>query len=222
MSKREVALAESMVTAPSAFAPLNAERPVLLNRMAYNPEIVFNPTDPFGRFDAQMSERWFVVDSCFYCKRHRYTQVFWNQADVQDNDFKVLQGQEMVMRIIDHALRKKDQVHAKSPVIIAGGRAHEMIDARIYGSMLWLNEIVEEATAQRMGASVEMTMYPAQVQANMSPQQKQMQDSCTKALASLTEADVRTALCDLAAERLTCQDICLMNETQQKIAAAFE
>lgn len=50
------------------------------------------------------------------------------------------------MKVIDRALRKKDEVReAKAPVIVAGGRAHEMVDTRIFGSMLWLNEIVEEA-----------------------------------------------------------------------------
>lgn len=162
-SSREKALAESMVTAPSAFAKVDARRPVLLNRTAHNPELIFNPADPFGKFDPDLSSRWFAVDSCYYCQRHRYTRVFWNQIDPSANSFKPIPGQERVKRVLDGLLRKKHGAPVKSPVIIAGGRAHPLVDAKAYGSMLWLNEILEEAVLQRSAASVEMTKYPPQM-----------------------------------------------------------
>ena len=45
----------------------------------------------------------------------------------------------------------------KSPVIIAGGRAHSLVDAKVYCGMLWLNEIMEEAVLQRSTAAVGIT-----------------------------------------------------------------
>lgn len=41
-----------------------------------------------------------------------------------------------------------------------------------------------------------------------------MQEECTKSLAALTEADVRTALCSLAEERLTSADLDTMDDVQ--------
>ena len=48
----------------------------------------------------------------------------------------------------------KRQVEA--PVIIAGGRVHQLLDARVYASLLWLHEITQEAVTQRNAGAREM------------------------------------------------------------------
>lgn len=48
----------------------------------------------------------------------------------------------------------------------------------------------------------------------MTAAQKKMQEECTKSLAALTEADVRSALCSMAEEHLTPSDLDTMNDVQ--------
>lgn len=44
----------------------------------------------------------------------------------------------------------------EAPVIVAGGRVHQLLDARVYAALLWLHEITLEAEAQRNAGAREM------------------------------------------------------------------
>ena len=74
---------------------------MILNRTTRNPELFFNPMDADKMFDGNLDQQWKVVRNCFYCTGYRYTLVYFNAYDTSQNAFKVLEGQEDMMALLD-------------------------------------------------------------------------------------------------------------------------
>jgi len=116
-------------------------------------ELIFDRLDPFGGFNPTLNRKWFMVQDCFYCKRHRYTLVYFNQRSPNDNNLKPLEGQEELIRKIEEqaALAEgREQQSARSPrsgsvgterndpMIIANGELHQMVDPIVFAGQLCL------------------------------------------------------------------------------------
>lgn len=124
--KAEKAMTESMLVQNNIITNLNPSKSMLLNRQALNPELVFNPLDPFGGFDPLYNSKWYFADECFYCKRHRYVQVMYNKRKPELNDLKEVKNQERLIEVIEQQLaaRGDGEYSASHPIIIANGHAY--------------------------------------------------------------------------------------------------
>lgn len=100
-NRRDALIAKSMMVEHSAMHKANKLSMLQLNRLCWNPELVFNPIAPFGRADAQYPRRWVAVPECSYTGRHCYVTTFYNQARPELNDFQMLSGQDEFMRHIE-------------------------------------------------------------------------------------------------------------------------
>lgn len=249
-ASRERQLYQSTLSSKTAFAQVDARPSILLNRQALSPELVFSSIDPLlSPFDAFESTRWHAVTKCFYSDRHRYTRVFWNQSDVaQNTNFVPVEGQDKLKSLVKSELVKKElqerqrmrnptsksptRVGARqgslrlrlldAPVIIVGGRVHPLVDARVYASLLWLNEVTQEAVAQRNGGAADMVKFGKNLSAKQTQEFKQVQEDCMKTLKDMDEAQIREALCQIAEERLREEDLVRMSDLQLSIASDFE
>ena len=79
-----------MLIEPSIMNSVNKLSMLRVNRLCWNPEIVFNPITPFGQLDPNFSRRWMTVPDCSYMNRHCYTLVYYNQSKPEMNDFALL------------------------------------------------------------------------------------------------------------------------------------
>ena len=100
-NRRQREQRESMLMLQDNIKYTNPMNRMLLNRTTRNPELFFNSLDANNMFDGNMDQQWKVVRNCFYCTGYRYTIAYFNAYDTSQNTFKVLEGQEDMMALLD-------------------------------------------------------------------------------------------------------------------------
>lgn len=129
--------------------------PLILNRSSQHRELVFNRFRPFDHFDHELNRKWFMVRDCTYCKRYRYTLVYFNQGKPENNEFRLLEGQEHLIEKIEelaHKARMEDGYSMVNdrmdPMIIAGGHLYRMVDPTVFAGHLCMEEILNTKREQ--------------------------------------------------------------------------
>ena len=76
--KKDKSMVQATIFKDCAELQVQDELPLILNRSSQHRELVFNRFRPFDNFDHELNRKWFMVRDCTYCKRYRYTLVYFN------------------------------------------------------------------------------------------------------------------------------------------------
>lgn len=111
--------------------------------------MISDPREPVEGYDSNYCTQWTPVKHCFYANRYRYTQVYYNQSDIELNKMEELRGQNEFKRVLKD-LYKNDQNKAGNqvPLVIMDGKVFPMMDPIVYAALLSLNQILVERKAQ--------------------------------------------------------------------------